>query len=382
MTIARTAVSVDLKNVTKSFGRTRVVDSVDLHVEPGKLTTLLGPSGCGKTTTLRMIAGFHEPDSGEIYIGGRRVDVLPAYLRNTAMVFQDYALFPHMSIFSNVAYGLRIRGVRSEEIEKRVTEALELVQLAGMENRFPAQLSGGQQQRVALARALVIQPDALLLDEPLSNLDAKLREAVRSELRDIQQRTGITSIYVTHDQEEAFSLSDTVVVMSEGRIQQVGTPEDIYYRPANRFVAEFVGTTNLLSAVVLTAQREHVVLAAAGTTLVATSPGRRFAPGQSVLLTVRPESVHIAATTPPAGEEHRGEAGELNVLPCQVVKTTFLGSRSRHTVRLPDGTLWTVDVPDPGTATMTGGEAFVAFAPERTHVIASEAPGGTSASAG
>jgi len=375
MTNAHTALSVELKDVTKSFGRTRVVDNVNLHVEPGKLTTLLGPSGCGKTTTLRMIAGFYEPDSGEILIGDRRVDVLPAYLRNTAMVFQDYALFPHMSVFSNVAYGLRIRGVRPEEIKRRVNEALELVQLAGMGNRFPAQLSGGQQQRVALARALVIQPDALLLDEPLSNLDAKLREAVRSELRDIQQRIGITSIYVTHDQEEAFSLSDTVVVMNAGKVQQVGTPEDIYYRPANRFVAEFVGTTNLLSAVVLGVQRNRVTLATAGTTLVATTQERRFVPGQSVLLTVRPESVRIMTAPRHSGTGLRGEgeAAGVNVLPCQVTKATFLGSKARYTVRLSHGTLWTVDVSDPGTAVVSSGEALISFAAERTHVIAGEA---------
>lgn len=369
--MAHNAVAVDLERVTKSFGRHRVVDEVTLHVEPGKLTTLLGPSGCGKTTTLRMIAGFYEPDSGEIRIGDRRVDPLPAYLRSTAMVFQEYALFPHMNVFSNVAYGLKIRGVPSKEIKARVAEALDLVQLSGMELRFPNQLSGGQQQRVALARALVVQPDALLLDEPLSNLDAKLRETVRGELRDIQQGIGITSIYVTHDQEEAFSLSDTVVVMDRGKIQQIGTPQDIYYRPSNRFVAEFVGTTNLLGSVVLSSQGDRITLAAAGATLTATSPSRKFSAGQRVLLTVRPESVQL--TTAPLDRQWQADRPGANVLPCTAIKRTFLGSRARYTVRLSEGTLWIVDAFDPGPETEVRGEAYLVFAAERTHVIADDA---------
>lgn len=238
---------LQLKKINKYFGKTHVIKDVDIDFERGHFVTFLGPSGCGKTTLLRMVAGFYEPDEGEILLNGKRIEKIPPYGRNTAMVFQEYALFPHMNVFDNVSYGLRVKHKPKKEIETRVTEALELMQLKGMENRYPNQMSGGQQQRVAVARALVMNPDLLLLDEPLSNLDAKLRESVRVELREIQKKMGLSTIYVTHDQSEALSMSDMVVVLKGGVVHQIGKPQEIYFEPKTPFVADFIGTTNLLS---------------------------------------------------------------------------------------------------------------------------------------
>ncbi len=235
-----------LESVAKRFGSVVALDGVTLSFSPGKLVTLLGPSGCGKTTALRIIAGLEQPMSGRVFIEGEDVTSLPASHRSVTMVFQSYALFPHLTVFENVAYGLRVARRPGNEIARRVGAALELVGLPQIGPRFPAQLSGGQQQRVALARALVMQPKVLLFDEPLSNLDAKLRKRVRAEIRELQQRLRITSIYVTHDQSEALALSDLVVVMNQGRVEQVGTPVDLYRKPASRFVADFVGEANLL----------------------------------------------------------------------------------------------------------------------------------------
>lgn len=237
---------VRLDRATKRFGAVVAVDQVTLEVPPGKLVTLLGPSGCGKTTTLRMIAGLETPTSGRIFIGEENVTTLPASNRSVTMVFQSYALFPHLSVFENVAYGLRILKLPSAAITRQAMEVLELVGLPQVAQRYPSQLSGGQQQRVALARALVMKPRVLLFDEPLSNLDAKLRKRVRGEIRELQQRLGITSIYVTHDQMEALALSDVIVVMNKGHVEQVGTPVDLYRRPASEFVADFIGEANLL----------------------------------------------------------------------------------------------------------------------------------------
>ncbi|MDQ7801144.1 MAG: ABC transporter ATP-binding protein [Armatimonadota bacterium] len=242
------SVPVRLRGVTKRFGSVVAVDSVDLDVPPGKLVTLLGPSGCGKTTTLRIVAGLERPTAGRVWIGEEDVTDLPAARRGVTMVFQSYALFPHLTVFENVAYGLRAQRLPAAEVRRRTLEALELVGLPETAQRYPAQLSGGQQQRVALARALVMQPRVLLFDEPLSNLDAKLRRRVRAEIRMLQQRLGITSVYVTHDQAEALALSDVVVVMNQGRVEQVGSPEEVYRRPRTRFVADFIGEANLLPA--------------------------------------------------------------------------------------------------------------------------------------
>jgi iron(III) transport system ATP-binding protein len=239
--------SVELKGLVKRFGRDVVaVDHVDLHVERGELITLLGPSGCGKTTALRMIAGLEKPTEGQVLIDTDDVTRLPAYLRDITMVFQSYALFPHMNVFENVAYGLKVARRPKDEIAARVAEALAMVGLDGLADRATSALSGGQQQRVALARALAIRPRVLLFDEPLSNLDAKLRKRVREDIRELQQRLGITSVYVTHDQEEALAISDRVVVMRAGTIEQIGSPLDLYTRPATRFVADFIGSANFL----------------------------------------------------------------------------------------------------------------------------------------
>ena len=236
---------IELVDIVKQFGQLRVVDNVNLKIGDGEFFTLLGPSGCGKTTLLRMIAGFNDPDSGDIRFGGKSILSLPAHLRNTGMVFQNYALFPHMTVFDNVAYGMAARKLPHKTIRSRVAEILEAVQLLDLRERYPRQLSGGQQQRVALARALVIRPDVLLMDEPLSNLDAKLRVTMREEIRQIQQTLGITTIYVTHDQEEAMAVSDRVAIFYNGRLQQVDSPQGIYFAPVNQFTAEFMGACNL-----------------------------------------------------------------------------------------------------------------------------------------
>ena len=232
----------------------KAVDDVSINIAPGQFVALLGPSGCGKTTTLRMIAGFESPDEGEIYLGDEAINALTPNKRDTAMVFQSYALFPHMNIFDNVAYGLKLRGVSKEEIRRRVFEMLDLVGLEGMENRYTNQLSGGQQQRVALARALVVEPGVLLFDEPLSNLDAKLRVQMRTEIRRIQQQLGITAVYVTHDQSEAMSIADTIIIMKKGIIAQMGSPREIYYNPDSEFVADFIGEANFIRGQVIDRQ--------------------------------------------------------------------------------------------------------------------------------
>src|SRR4030042_6724661 len=238
--------NIQLKDIVKRFGPLEAVSHLSLNIHDGELFTLLGPSGCGKTTLLRLIGGFHKPDGGEIYFDGKPVSSLPPYERNIGMVFQNYALWPHMTISKNITYGLKLKKLPKPEIAGKVLHVLKLVNLIGLENRYPGQLSGGQQQRVALARALVLTPDALLLDEPLSNLDAKIRIQGRAEIRKLQKDLAITTVYVTHDQEEALTLSDRIAVIDHGRLQQVGTPWDLYERPANAFVADFIGVKNLL----------------------------------------------------------------------------------------------------------------------------------------
>jgi spermidine/putrescine ABC transporter ATP-binding subunit len=253
-------VDVRLENIVKTFDGTTALKGISLHIKHKELFTLLGPSGCGKSTTLRIIAGLDYPDSGHIYFGDQEVTYLPSYERGAVLVFQNYALWPHMTVFDNVAYGLKIRKVPKEEIKRKVEWALELVKLKGYENRYPTQLSGGQQQRVAIARALVVEPKVLLLDEPLSNLDAKLRLEMRSEIRRIQRELGITVIYVTHDQEEAMAISDRIAVMNVGTVEQVGTPRDIYERPKTEFVASFMGKTNVIPAKVVERNGDRVTV--------------------------------------------------------------------------------------------------------------------------
>lgn len=249
-----------LKNIVKKYGKNRVVDGLDLDVKDGELVTLLGPSGCGKTTTLRCITGFLNPDEGSISIGDRDITEIPPEMRGIGLVFQNYALWPHMTVFENLAFGLKLKKMTKDNIRKKVNEGLSIVKLEGYEDRFPRQLSGGQQQRVALARAIVLEPDILLLDEPLSNLDAQLREQMRFEIGQIHSRYNITTVYVTHDQTEAMVISDKIVILNKGRILQKGTPSEIYGNPANKFVAEFIGTTSFIPGEITSFNGEDVIL--------------------------------------------------------------------------------------------------------------------------
>ena len=289
------SIAVRLDGVTKRFGETTALDELSLLVRRGELMTLLGPSGCGKTTLLNLVAGFLVPDRGEIAIDGQRVTDLPSYRREIGIMFQNYALFPHMNVAANVGYGLRMRRVAKPEIERRVADALALVKLQGMEDRRPRQLSGGQQQRVALARALVIRPKVLLLDEPFSALDKSLRASMQVEIKEIQRKLGVTTIFVTHDQSEALSLSDRVAVIDHGRIRQLGTPDDIYRRPADRFVASFVGDVNVLHARLgrIDGTTAEVALGSAGV-LVPIDTLQGAATGEAIDLFVRPEDLRVA----------------------------------------------------------------------------------------
>jgi len=287
---------VELHDVTKRFGDYVAVDDLTLQVRDGEFFSLIGPSGCGKTTTLRMIAGFERPTDGHIYLGGQAVEGIPAHNRPVNTVFQNYALFPHMTVAQNVAFGLEMQKVAAPEIKRRVVEALELVRLPKMADRKPRQLSGGQQQRVALARALVNRPQVLLLDEPLGALDLKLRRAMQIELKHIQSEVGITFIYVTHDQEEAMTMSDRIGIMSEGVLQQVGSPHEVYEKPVNRFVADFIGETNFLPATVTRLETEEdypMVALQGGVRVLAANEGHDLHLDQRVTLTIRPERINL-----------------------------------------------------------------------------------------
>ena len=350
-----------LDHVTKRFGETPAVDDISFEVPRGSFATLLGPSGCGKTTTLRMIAGFYDPDKGDIVLGGRRINDLPAHRRGAAMVFQDYALFPHMSVEDNVGYGLRVSGVAKDERDRRVRETLEFVGLGALGDRWPNQLSGGQQQRVAVGRALVLEPQILLLDEPLSNLDAKLRVQLRWELRALQQRLGMTFVYVTHDQDEALSLSDWIAVMNAGKVEQAGTPWEIYYHPRTSFLADFVGAVNLVPGTVREVRGDEVVVAFGERAVTVRRPsGLALAAGREVRLCVRPEAL---ALRPPTADPDGFR------LPGIVARRAFLGDLMRYWVTV-DGREWIVDQPDPGAAADFDGPVTVAVKPERIHVIA------------
>ena len=320
------AVEIRLEQLTKVFGETRAVDHIDLVIEPGELFFLLGPSGCGKTTLLRCIAGFHDPDEGAVVIGGEDVTDRPPHERDTGMVFQSYALWPHMSVSQNVAFGLEMRHVPKGEARQRVADALALVKMTDRANYKPNQLSGGQQQRVALARALVIQPRCLLLDEPLSNLDAKLRLEMRSEIRRICKEAGLTAVYVTHDQKEALSMADRIAVLHQGTVQQCGGPRDIYEHPANRFVADFIGETNFLAGRVASVDGASLRLDTAIGAFVSTaSPSRPLEPGQEVTLSLRPEVICLGRAPDPA----------VNTFAGLVHDSVYLGEVAQHQVNIP-----------------------------------------------
>jgi len=360
-------VSVTLKGVSKRFANVVAVDNVSLSVNEGEFYTFLGPSGCGKTTTLRLIAGFYEPDEGEIHFNGRLMNRVPPNRRNTGMVFQTYALFPHMTIEENVAYGLRCRKVPEREARKRVEEALKLAKLEGLEKRFPSQLSGGQQQRAALARALVIEPDVLLLDEPLSNLDAKLRVEMRNEIRRIQKRLGITTIYVTHDQEEALTISDRLAIMRSGHIEQVGPPREVYERPASLFAADFMGVVNLIKARLekIDLGRNLALLRASDGSLIEAYADGKTPEGHDVYLAIRPEALTLA---PP----HEGLRGP-NLFKGRMRGFTYHGSLMRFEVEsdLVEGGRLRVDVYNPtGKPLYREGEVVaITFGRESVHML-------------
>jgi len=322
-------VDVELREMTKKFGEFTAVKSLSLTVEKGEFLSLLGPSGCGKTTTLRVLAGFEEPSEGLVFIKGKRMNDVPPYMRNIGMVFQNYALFPHKTVFQNVAYGLKMRQVEKGEIDRRVEEILDMVRLSGFGNRKPHQLSGGQQQRVALARALVIRPDVLLLDEPLSNLDAKLREEMRVETKRIQKNVGITTVYVTHDQVEALSMSDRIVIMEQGAIIQIGTPRDVYESPWNPFVADFMGQSNQIEGEIASVgdQESEVRTQSGLRILVKTLDG--FEKGRGVKVFVRVETPEIFSEPPPDSK---------NVFNGRLESISYHGSSTLYYMRIEEGT--------------------------------------------
>jgi ABC-type Fe3+/spermidine/putrescine transport system ATPase subunit len=352
--------TIRIADVSKAYGPTRVIDRVSLTIAPGELFFLLGPSGCGKTTLLRMLAGFVEPESGDIYFDDKPQKGVPPRLRNTGMVFQNYALWPHRSVASNIAYGLEVRGLARADIRDKVAQALRLVRLEGLGERRPAQLSGGQQQRVALARALVIQPQVLLLDEPLSNLDARLRLEMREEIRRIHAETKLTMVYVTHDQKEALSLADRIAILSVGRVAQIGTAADVYNRPASRFVADFVGDCNFVegSVVEAGANGSCVVQTPLGRlrgTATATTP----AGGSAVTLGLRPEALRIASA--PA---------DGNSFPATVERVAFQGEvLNVHLTAAGSVSLIALALQSAGTAWQPGQSVLVHVPLEQTMVL-------------
>jgi ABC-type Fe3+/spermidine/putrescine transport system ATPase subunit len=353
--IGVTAITID--RVARSFGEVRAVDDVSLAIRDGEFFTLLGPSGCGKTTLLRMVAGFCDLDRGRILFGDRRVDDVAPHRRNTGMVFQNYAVFPNLDVNGNVAYGLKARRLAAAEIASRVARALELVRLDGFAGRWPHQLSGGQLQRVAIARAVVIEPDVLLLDEPLSNLDAKLRVEMRGEIRALQRTLGITVIYVTHDQEEALAMSDHIAVMRAGRLEQVAAPRAIYEQPATGFVASFVGATNLLRGAVVRRDGDVADVLVGATTIRARLAGQRSF--DRVALSLRPEALRLIGDgeTPPPG---------WRMLTGTLQEVEYLGAVTRFVVRLPDGTALAAMALAPPASS---GEVAIAYDPARVIML-------------
>ena len=337
---------IELKNISKSYDGTKVLDNIHLKIYDNEFLTLLGPSGCGKTTTLRLIGGFETPDSGDVLFLGERINDTPAHKRNVNTVFQRYALFPHLNVFDNIAFPLKEKKVPRDEIEEKVTEMLRLVKLTGFEKRNVTRLSGGQQQRVAIARALVSRPQVLLLDEPLGALDLKLRKDMQQELKNIQKATGITFVFVTHDQEEALSMSDTIVVMSEGRIQQIGTPTDIYNEPKNAFVADFIGESNIVDGIM----REDFRVTFSGHTFECVDKG--FGKNEAVDVVVRPEDVDIVPR-------------EKGMLQGTVTSVTFMGVHYEIIVDI-NGFKWMIQTTD---YCAEGSEIGLFIEPDAIHIM-------------
>ena len=354
---------VQFKGIMKRFGKVVAVEKMDFDIEEGSLVTLLGPSGCGKTTLLRMVAGLEEPTAGDIFIKGVRINDTPIHKRNLGMIFQNYALFPHKTIFDNVAFGLKYRNVPKAEVRAKVTRALEMVRLPGVENRMPSQLSGGQQQRIAMARAIVIEPDVLLMDEPLSALDENLREEMRREVDNLQQMIGVTTIFVTHDQREALSMSDKILVMKDGRKQQEGPPEKVYNEPVNHFVADFLGHSNFIAGEVVAVKNRHVdVRIETGDVLFAENMGG-FSKGDAVEMIVRAQRFDAYPTeefTPREGLNHfEGRIKDRSYMGGEVSYFIELGnSREIHVISMMRTRIYNI------------GEAVsVQVAPHHCHLI-------------
>ena len=349
--------SVELRGLTKRYGSLAVVDAVSLKIEHGLLVCLLGPSGCGKTTTLRLIAGFVEPSEGEIAVGGRVVSspkrTLPPESRNMSMIFQSYALWPHMTVADNVAYGLTLRKVSRADIARKVAGILATTKLADLADRYPGELSGGQQQRVSLARALIVEPETLLLDEPLSNLDANLREEMRFEVRRLHDQYRYTTVYVTHDQSEAMTTADLIAVMNGGKIEQLGPPQEIYDQPRSEFVARFIGASNILRGKAL--DRNHVTVAGVPLACV----GADLTPGAEVAISIRQHDARVMATQP---------AGSDNLLPGTITRNVFLGNTRDYMVELADGTQLRA-VTSPQESIPQGAKVWIELPPARCRAL-------------
>jgi spermidine/putrescine ABC transporter ATP-binding subunit len=327
LTVKATMMEVRAENIVKYLGKTLVLRGVSVEIKPGEFFFVLGPSGCGKTTFLRVLAGFLFPDEGRVFFGDRDVTFVPPHKRNAAMVFQHYALFPHMSVWDNVAYGLKVRKLPRSEIERRVREALRLVRLEGFERRLPMQLSGGQQQRVALARAIAVHPDLLLLDEPLSNLDAKLRAEMRGELKSLQRQLGVTTVYVTHDQKEALAMADRIAVMKDGQIIQIGMPTELYRKPNSRFVAEFLGDANVWEGRIKNVHSDLVTVELPFGELKCHPPSFPVREGEKILVMIRPEAVAV--------EANRSESIETpNTFTARLEQATYLGEATEIVARI------------------------------------------------
>ncbi|MGH1543376.1 MAG: ABC transporter ATP-binding protein [Arenicella sp.] len=339
------------KSFKSAFNQTvKAVDDFSLSIQKGELLTLLGPSGCGKTTVLRILAGFESIDSGNIILSGESITHIPAFSRNMPMIFQSYALFPHLTIFENIAYGLKIRKIKAQIIKNDVEMVLHVVNLAGLEQRYPRELSGGQQQRAALARALVLKPEIILLDEPLSNLDMKLRTHTRAEIKRIQQTLGITAIYVTHDQEEAISIADRIVIMDKGKIVQIGSPEDIYNTPSTIFVADFIGNTNFIEAEILKLTDDVAIVSVLDQQIAIQYPRDKtsFTHNEEVYLTIKPEAVRI-------NQDHSVEAGFKG----KISKASFLGPNVEYEIEFGNSFI---------TATQPNSNPRLTILPEGTEV--------------
>lgn len=354
--------SLVIKDLEKKFGDVEVLKKINLNVKEGEFVSLLGPSGCGKTTTLRIIAGLLEKSSGEVIINGNNVENVPVHKRNNGMVFQNYALFPHMTVAQNVEYGLKQQKVSKAERKKKVREGLELVHLEWLGDRYPKQLSGGQQQRVALARALVLKPNLLLLDEPLSNLDAKLREEMQVEIRNIQKKLNVTTIFVTHDQKEALSMSDKIAVMNKGMIEQYGTPEEIYENPKTEFVATFLGYSNLIRGTV-EGQEGDTLTASSNFGQIRLPKQEGLSRGSRILASVRPERMTLSKT------EKEG-----NSVGCQVMERVYVGNSIQYTVNTDTNVnvLITVAAPDESNNLFVGEKGYISWLPEYMRQIEGE----------